>query len=77
MTRQKNERIRKKRVFFTQTEIEALLDAIANKEEIQEQIKADLHFGGINTEINKELIEELIEKVKGLTFPDIIIIKHE
>lgn len=74
MTQEKDTRIT--RLTFVPSVTDDFIDVIENREEIQDQLKADLCFGGINTEIRQQVIEELIERLNEL-IPNIIIATHE
>lgn len=74
MTQQKDTRIT--RLTFVPSIVDYFIDAVEHREEIQDQLKADICFGGINTEIRQQVIEELIERLNKL-IPNIIIATHE
>lgn len=74
MSKQKEQRITK--LSFTPTILDNFIDTIENKDEINEQLKADLCIGGINTEIRTQVIDELIDRLNKL-IPNIIIATHE
>ena len=76
MVKFKQEDTRITRLTFSQTILDNFIDTVENKEELQEQLKADLLFGGINTEIKEQTIEELIDRLNKL-IPNIIIATHE
>lgn len=61
---------------FTSTIVENIGDALEHREELQEQLKADVYYGGINVELKKQVIEELIGRLNEL-IPNIIIATHE
>lgn len=61
---------------FSPTILESFVDVVENQEELQEQLQADLLFGGINVEIKSQATNELIERLNEL-IPNIIIATHE
>lgn len=63
-------------VNFTTTVLDNIVDAVENKEELEEQVKADIYYGGINMELKEQVIEELIERLNDL-IPNIIVYTHE
>lgn len=75
MTQQKDTRITK--LTLTQSVVDDCVDFVEHRQELEEQVKADLQFGGINTEISEEVIEELVERLNKLLFPNIVIVSHE
>ena len=51
-------------------------DIINNHRELNEQICADLYFGGINAEIKEQVIQELADKLTSIG-DSIIVLRHE
>lgn len=61
---------------FTSTIVENTADVLEHREELQEQLKADVYYDGINLELKKQVIEELIGRLNEL-IPNIIIATHQ
>lgn len=61
---------------FSPLILDTIIDFLENKIELQQQLEADVKFGGINTEIKQQVIEELIDRLNNL-IPNIIIATHE
>lgn len=76
MTKLEQKDIRITRLTFDPIIVDDFIDAVEQREELQEQLKADMLFGGINTEIKEQVIRELIERLNNL-IPNIIIATHE
>ena len=74
MAQQKDTQIT--RLTFAPSLVDDFVDIVENREEIQDQLRADICFGGINKEIKEQVIDELIERLNEL-IPNIIIATHE
>ena len=59
-------------VNFTTTVLDNIVDAVENKEELEEQVKADIYYGGINMELKEQVIEEMRERLND-RIPNIIV----
>ena len=75
-SKQKDTRITRLTFAPTILDKDNLVDVMENQKELQEQLEADMLFGGINTEIKERVIEELIERLNDL-IPNIIVYAHE